>query len=337
MYHDKILQQLPPHLRDQFPGSHFTLNPVSFLISHIAFLTHRSGIDKRLMTLIRSTIAHGLTSNSWEAILRELHVRRRDLVERDYLHALQSSALHTLPDKLVPFSSFSDKAGYAGFSPSRWYINQVYVEYMGHIKPHQDQAMAALPVGAAHMDQSYKTIKYIARLNGVKVFGSLWTLTNEFEQVRQMILTPTSHLHHIERPLRGIVKSLHDHGHAPISLLWTDNVKADHKFIERVVPTLRADHDLVDGGRSYPLIKVPRDLKIRVASSVGLIDQACTSILADISDVDAGTKIFIGFAMEWDWTASKNGHFPASLMQIAVGDFVYLLQVCSLHIEWISD
>ncbi|KAF7350312.1 hypothetical protein MVEN_01335500 [Mycena venus] len=231
-------------------------------------------------------------------------------------------------EKLGAKMTKNDKTGYAGFSPSHWYVNQVYVEYMGHIKPHQDQAMAALPVGAAHMDQSYKTIKYTARMNGVKVFGSLWTLTNESEQIRQMILTLTRHLHHIERPLRGIVKSLHEHGHAPITLLWTDNVKANRKFVERVIPTLRTgvDHSLVDGGRSYPLLEVSSGLNIRVASSIRLIVDACTSILVDIGDVNPDVKIFVGFAMEWDWTASTNGRFPASLMQILVGDFVYLLQ-----------
>ncbi|KAJ7784216.1 hypothetical protein B0H16DRAFT_1265442, partial [Mycena metata] len=130
MYHDKILQQLPPGLRNQFP----------------AFLTHRSGIDKNVMTLVRSTIAHGLTPNLWEHIFRELHV-----------------------------------------------------------------------------------------------FGSLWTLINQFEQIRQMILTPTRHLHHVEGPLCSVVKSLHEYGHAPISLLWTDNVRADRQFVERVIPTLRVN------------------------------------------------------------------------------------------------
>lgn len=189
--------------------------------------------------------------------------------------------------------------------------------------------MSAIPATLPSMDQSFKAIKCIARLNGVKVFGSLWTMINEFEQVRQMILTPTRHLHHIERPLRGIVKSLHEHGHAPISLLWTDNVKADHKFVERVIPTLRVgvDHSTTRGGRSYPLMKVPNGLKIRIASSIQLIDQACTSILSDIGEVRTDTKIFVGFSMEWDWRASAAGHFPASLMQIAISDFVYLFQV----------
>ncbi|KAJ7903051.1 hypothetical protein B0H13DRAFT_1474352, partial [Mycena leptocephala] len=132
-YDEKILDQLPVHLQNEFP----------------AFLTHRSGIDKKLVTLLRSGIAHGLTSHAWEQILRELNVRNRDLAEH------------------------------------------------------------------------------------------LWTMINEKEQIRQMLLTPTDHLHHIERPLQDIVHSLHEHGHEPISFLWTDNVAADRHFAERIIPTLR--------------------------------------------------------------------------------------------------
>lgn len=297
-----------------------------------AFLTHRSGIDKSVMTLIRSTIAHGLTPNGWEHVFRELHVRKRDLAERAYLYALNARAPNKQPTRLTPFSSFSDKNGYAGFSPSRWYISKLYVEYMGFIKPYQDQAMSAISLTLARMDQSYKAIKYIARIQGVKIFGSLWTITNEFEQIRQMILTPTRHLTHIEKPLRGIMKSLHEHGHQPISLLWTDNVRADHQFVEQVIPTLRANVDpaTADGGRKYPVIALPDSLKIRLASSIQLIDQTCRSILADIEQQNTDSKIFVGFSVDWDWQASKSGHFPAALMVIAVADFVHLFQVrCS--------
>ncbi|KAJ7719511.1 hypothetical protein B0H16DRAFT_1897139 [Mycena metata] len=125
LYEDKILAQLPQDLANEFP----------------AFLTHRSGIDKTLVTLIRSGIAQGTTAHGWERILRELHVRNRDLAEQEYLHALKNCPASQLPVPLVPFSSFGDKEAYAGFAPSRWYINSVYTDYMSYVKPHQDQAM----------------------------------------------------------------------------------------------------------------------------------------------------------------------------------------------------
>ncbi|KAJ7768322.1 hypothetical protein B0H16DRAFT_1686474 [Mycena metata] len=133
LYEDKILAQLPQDLANEFP----------------AFLTHRSGIDKTLVTLIRSGIAQGTTAHGWERILRELHVRNRDLAEQEYLHALKNCPASQLPVPLVPFSSFGDKEAYAGFAPSRWYINSVYTDYMSYVKPHQDQAMSAIPASAS--------------------------------------------------------------------------------------------------------------------------------------------------------------------------------------------
>ncbi|KAJ7725545.1 hypothetical protein B0H16DRAFT_1781847 [Mycena metata] len=285
MYHDEVLAQFPEHLRNEFPE---TKAPA-------AFLTHRSGIDKKVMTLIRSGISQGLTSHGWERILRELHVRNRDLAEQSYLHALKA-ATSDLPEPLQVFSSFSDKKGFAGFSPSRWYLNQLYVEYMNHIKPHQDQAMAAIPVTAAKWDRSYKVIKYHARLDGVRVFGSLWTMTNEAEQIRQMILTLTDHLHHIEHPLQDIIRSLHEHGHQPISLLWTDNVAADRQFAERVIPTLRADinSEMTSPSTPYPPANVPDDLTVHIASTSTLIEQTCWAIMSEIGDETTGRTITVG-------------------------------------------
>lgn len=46
-----------------------------------AFLTHRSGIDKTLMSLIRAGIAHHLSSSAWSKILHELHMHEHDLRE----------------------------------------------------------------------------------------------------------------------------------------------------------------------------------------------------------------------------------------------------------------
>jgi hypothetical protein len=206
---------------------------------------------------------------------------------------------------------------------------------MSYVKPYQDQAMSALAATIVCWDQSYKVIKYLARLNGVRVFGSLWTMLNQYEQIRQMIFTPTQHLHHIECPLKDVVRSLHAHGHQPISLVWTDNVKADHAFAERVIPTLRAGlNSSSTANSSYPTVILPSDLIVHVASSPQLIDQACSSIMATIGDETTGKTISVGLSVEWDWRASQAGHFPAALMQIATKDIIYLLQVRITILSW---
>ena len=43
-----------------------------------------------------------------------------------------------------PFSNFDNQSAYAGFYPSRWYINCIYMDYMEHIRPALDQCLSAL-------------------------------------------------------------------------------------------------------------------------------------------------------------------------------------------------
>ena len=122
LYDPVIMDQLPPGLSAAFP----------------AFLTHQSGMDKTLMTLIRAGIAYQMSSSVWSSVLCELHVQEHDLQELNYLHALsvakkQEQALNVEGVRAYePFSDFHDKNGYAGFYPSRWYINTVYMDYMEH-------------------------------------------------------------------------------------------------------------------------------------------------------------------------------------------------------------
>lgn len=74
LYDPLILDQLNPGLVAEFP----------------AFLTHRSGIDKTLMTLIHAGIAHRVNSNAWSKILHELHIHEHDIKELKYLHAISN-------------------------------------------------------------------------------------------------------------------------------------------------------------------------------------------------------------------------------------------------------
>jgi hypothetical protein len=168
-----IMEQLEPGLAASFP----------------AFWTHCSGIDKTLMTLIRAGVAHQMSSSAWSKVFQELHVCQHDLQELNYLHAvvLAISQNHSLgPDStqiFEPFSAFDDRSGWAGRSPSHWYINTIYQDYMEHIQPYLDQCMAMLSGHIIKWDHSFKLPKYLMKLGGQVTFASLFTLVNELEQI----------------------------------------------------------------------------------------------------------------------------------------------------------
>ena len=127
----------------------------SFLINCVAFLTHRSGIDKQLLNLIRAGIANRLNAYVWERILQELHSLRYDLVRAAYCYAIRdlSTSLFSSPQR---FSSFHDPHGYAGFCPSKNYITSVYTDYMLKIRPSLDQVMSSLPGYVLKWDHTFK-------------------------------------------------------------------------------------------------------------------------------------------------------------------------------------
>jgi hypothetical protein len=144
-----------------------------------------------------------LSSSATSNILRELHVRQRDLRELDYLHAIhcekkKAEALNLAEEpSYEPFSAFENKDGYAGFYPTRWYLNAVYMDYMEQIRPILDQCMAAISGYIIKWDHSFKVPKLLSKLEGSQTFSALFTLMNESNQIRSQAFVPTKSLIHI--------------------------------------------------------------------------------------------------------------------------------------------
>lgn len=130
----------------------------------LAYLTHRSAIDKELMALIRAGLARRMCPNSWADVLRELHFLRHDLRELAYLKVLKIMPVGKRPIPCIPFSPFGDRNGYAGFTPSRHYIANVYIDFMLRIRPHLDRAMACLTGTILKWDHSFKVCFLLLRL-----------------------------------------------------------------------------------------------------------------------------------------------------------------------------
>jgi hypothetical protein len=148
-----------------------------------------------------------MSSSAWSSVLRELHVREHDLQELNYLYALSVvkkrersldvEGLHAYE----PFLDFHDKNGYAGFYPSRWYINTVYMNYIEHLQSFLDQCVSASRGHVIKWDHSFKLPKYLMKVWGEVTFASLFTLLNEFEQIRFQAFVPTKSLSTILWPV----------------------------------------------------------------------------------------------------------------------------------------
>jgi hypothetical protein len=265
-----------------------------------------------------------------------MHVREHDLRELQYLHTIKMQVQHaTIQNETkayLPFSEFDDKGGYAGFYPSRWYITNVYVDYMEHIRPILDQCMSALTGHVIKWDHSFKLPKYLMKLDVVMSFSALFTVVNEFEQIRYQAFVPTKALSHIRSGLEAMVKSLSDHGHAQPILGFTDNVASDAATFLQCIPSLGENVTPVefDEFDDLPRLSLPSDVTPLVCNTEAEIESACLEVLGLLNSDDA--KLYIGFDMEWEFTteAGSFGSHKTALAQIALPKIVYLLRVYAL-------
>ncbi|KAI8147390.1 hypothetical protein BJV82DRAFT_345657 [Fennellomyces sp. T-0311] len=175
---DKILEQLPPQLQAEFP----------------AYLTHRSAVSKNLGNLLRAAVQNGLGVHRLQRLLRELHVLRYATRRLQYantlVHRQEYPTVHdtpTAPGKPVKykrFSKFSDPEGYSGCIPSTGYLRLVYTALMDQLRSLIDKELAILAGVILKGDHSFKVPKHMAKLGGSSAFTALYTVCNEYEEIR---------------------------------------------------------------------------------------------------------------------------------------------------------
>ena len=228
-----------------------------------------------------------------------------------------------------PFSAFDNESEYAGFYPSRWFINRIYMDFMQEIHPALDQCLSALTGYVIKWDHSFKLVKYMTKLNGIATFAALFTLVNEFEQIRYQAFVPTKALNHLKAGLEDMVASLKSHGLAEPILGFTDDPACDIRTFLECIPSLNKDvqplstEDFSDLQR----LTLPEDVSIISCHTEAEISSACLGIIEGI--ISDEERIYIGFDMEWEFSTGLSGTGPqkTALIQLALPKSVYLLHV----------
>ena len=154
---ESVVALLPPELAEEFP----------------AYLSHRSGVSLQVMRLMCSTFASGMGPEPFMRMLYELHNRRHDGLELQYVKKRehvkhvekqvasqknQRSLLSMMNKQAseVTFSSFDDATGYCGFVPSAKYLTSLYNEYVEKCSADHDQYTSSLSADVVHVDHSHK-------------------------------------------------------------------------------------------------------------------------------------------------------------------------------------
>ena len=117
-----------------------------------AFFTHRSGVDKDIIDLMRPLFNKGVRPEAFSTILLELqskeytmsHLARENRIKRDLSAARRLGQPYNVPGR---FSEFADKKGYAGLVPTGAYLEHVYVKHSELIKEHLENEVCSHALG----------------------------------------------------------------------------------------------------------------------------------------------------------------------------------------------
>jgi len=167
------------------------------------------------------------------------------LVSAHEKQAETTNTLHAYVARKVPsFGNFGDPQRYAGFVPSEHYLAEMMNKAIEANERDAVQHTACLAVDQIAIDDSHKVFtllysflsgteivqvnKHIAKIDGVSIFGALFTaMTSHYIRAQALTLTKS----HEERagPLGEISKSLHLYGYdEPLIAFSDDPIKVEH-------------------------------------------------------------------------------------------------------------
>ncbi|KAG2191632.1 hypothetical protein INT47_000543 [Mucor saturninus] len=118
-----------------------------------------------------------------------------------------------MPTVIEPFSPFDNQKGYAGYTPTQ--------------TPYMDKQMMLLGGKVLKGDHSFKIIKHMASVDETNMFNALYTICNEFEEIRMMLLVPSKSLEHLKWSFQKMMQAYEGYGHDSPVVFYTDNVRGD--------------------------------------------------------------------------------------------------------------
>lgn len=327
-YDDSIVRQLPLRCQADFP----------------AFITHKSGISKMLMNFMRALFQNSIGPHRMSKILEELHHLKHDTLELQYLDAVKyfnNSTIHGFfgSSTVEKFSAYSDKMRYGGVCPSSKYISHVYTSFITLLRSKMERETMVKDGEILKVDHSFKIIKKIAKVGGKPVFQALYTVCNEYEEVRAMAFVPTKGHAHVKPLLCALKRSYELYGHTMPKIVFTDNVVGDQKLFEDIFPSLIIDvkHvddvtvEVADQEHELPVYEIPSDVTVECLYSIDSIDFFMQTILNDIHD--RRTRVNIGFDCEWYYTIRPSYQGKVAIIQIAYQKKVFIIQTKHFDVD----
>ncbi|KAI8136866.1 hypothetical protein BJV82DRAFT_675472 [Fennellomyces sp. T-0311] len=255
-------------------------------------------------------------------------VKHRQSTQPTIATAFRSSSQAT---KYPEFSEFNDKNKYPGYIPSKKYLRGIYTAIIATVRPYIQRLVKLTGGEVLKGDHSFKILKNMGAMNDQPTFSAMYTVVNEYGEIRLLQLTPTKALSHLGPQFDAMMASYHEFGHPPVKAFFTDNVKGDKNFLVSHIPSLL---DGVQDVQATPptnvgnldVLEIPDDIwdRLAVADAPEVINRLCNTLLEESVNKNG---ITIGLDCEWRFNETTKQSGKVAVIQIAWAANIYIFQV----------
>lgn len=166
----------------------------------------------------------------------------------------------------------------------------------------------------------------LGKVNGVATFGALHTACNNYGECRKMTLTPTKGHDDCMPALAEIPVTLAKYGHAPVKVVFTDNVRGDKSALKRAFPSLLHDVSPVPSSALDDLA-LPDGWHVCRLGTTFQINSRMNCLMDELHGVDDGGELFVAMDLEWPVDRETGIYGKVSLISLAYDKSVYLIPV----------
>ncbi|KAG2193590.1 hypothetical protein INT47_007393 [Mucor saturninus] len=146
------------------------------------------------------------------------------------------------PTIYAPFSSFDYQSGYDGYVSTPVYFRTLYTSIIEKLRPFMDEMLMLTSGKIIRGDHSFKIVNHIAKIENSSAFTALYTVFNEYEEIRLMSLVPSKSHSYLKWSFEKIYEACKMYGHElPTVFLLTMCSKAilqEYRFNYKTLPEL---------------------------------------------------------------------------------------------------
>ncbi|KAG6825372.1 hypothetical protein H0H92_003927, partial [Tricholoma furcatifolium] len=317
---NELMASLPAYLQHSFPAT----------------LSHKGGLSNNVVMQLRVANQHKMGPSGVRSLLFELHTHRFSVLQAQYLESIfelvrgrqdvmeQQLTLHEfISEKFPSFGDFADPQGYAGFVPSETYLANMLNRAIERDEIDANQHTACLAPDQLAIDDSHKINKHIAKVDGVAVFGALWTcMTSCYIRAQALTLTKS----HEERagPLLGIANSVKRYGFSDPPVVFSDDPVKDKQMIYTAFPSLTKKLTPVAATHGLTPIEIPHGIVPLVLDSMELIEGTFAAYMAPL-DLDPAGHLCASVDAEWNISRQLHrfSRLPTSLLRFILSAQVF--------------